>query len=137
MVPHVRPRTGILLQWSREWEQDQEFKISSPANETGPGPYLVPGMRPRWESRRALKWGNGIGAFLPPGNWAYATYGFRINGPGVDKTGKKMCHKMSDWELAGPLLLLCSMHYRQLIFWVDNSGAVMMFEKGYSTKCNL
>ena len=87
------------------------------------------------------KWGNGIGAFLPPGNWVYITYGFRINGPGVDETGKKLCSKMSAWELCGPLLLLCSMPYRlfgkQLIIWVDNSGSVMMFAKGYSTKCNL
>ena len=48
---------------------------------------------------------------------------------------------MSAWELAGPLLLLCSMpdtlFGKQLIIWVDNSGSVMMFEKGYSTKCNL
>ena len=25
----------------------------------------------------------------------------------------------------------------QLIIWVDNSGSVLMFKKGYSTKCNL
>ena len=85
--------------------------------------------------------GNGIGAFLPPSTWAYVPFGFRINGPGVDETGKKLCRKMSAWELAGPLLLLCSMadelFGKQLIIWVDNSGSVMMFKKGYSTKCNL
>ena len=51
-----------------------------------------------------VNWENGIGAFV--------TYGFRINGPGVDETGKKMCHKMSAWEPAGPLLLLCRMPYK-------------------------
>jgi hypothetical protein len=28
-----------------------------------------------------VKWGNGIEAFLPPGNCAYVTFGFRVNGP--------------------------------------------------------
>ena len=39
--------------------------------------------------------GNGIGAFLPLNTWAYVPFGFRINGPGVDETGKKLCLKMS------------------------------------------
>ena len=87
------------------------------------------------------KWGNGIGAFLPPENWVYITYGFKINGPGVDETGNFVCRKKSVWELCGPLLFLCRMPYRlfgkQLIIWVDNCGSVMMIVKGYSTKCNL
>ena len=41
------------------------------------------------------KWGNVIGAFLPPGKWVLFTYGFRINGPGVDETERNVCHKMS------------------------------------------
>ena len=48
---------------------------------------------------------------------------------------------MSAWELLGPLLMLCSMpdrlFGRQLIGWVDNSGSVRIYQKGYSTKCNL
>ena len=47
------------------------------------------------------KWGNGIGAFLPPENWVYITYGFKINGPGVDETGNFVCRKKSVWELGG------------------------------------
>lgn len=86
-------------------------------------------------------WGNGIGAFLPPRSWSYVAFGFRINGPGVDETGKKLCRKMSAWELAGPLLLLCSMPEmlfgKLLIIWVDNSGSVFVYGKGYSTTCNL
>ena len=86
-------------------------------------------------------WGNGVGAFLPPDSWSFIAYGLRINGPGVDETGRKLCRKMSAWELAAPLLLMCSMPERlmggQLIIWVDNSGSVLMFKKGYSTKCNL
>ena len=85
--------------------------------------------------------GNGIGAFLPPHTWAYVAYGFRINGPGVDEKGKKLCRKMSAWELAGPLLLLCSMPEelfgKLLIIWVDNSGSVFVYSKGYSTACSL
>ena len=42
------------MQWSHELEWDREFYISSPVNETGTGPYLVPGMRLVQESRRAL-----------------------------------------------------------------------------------
>ena len=45
---------SILLQWFHEWERDREFYIFRPANETEMGPYLVPGMRPGRESRRAL-----------------------------------------------------------------------------------
>lgn len=85
--------------------------------------------------------GNGVGAFLPPHTWSYLPFGFRINGPGVDETGKKLSRKMSAWELLGPLLMLCSMPDRlfgkQLIVWVDNSGSVRIYQKGYSTKCNL
>ena len=50
----MRQRTRILLQWSRQWEQDLEFYISSPANETRTGPYLVPVMILGRESSRAL-----------------------------------------------------------------------------------
>ena len=59
-----------------------------------------------------IHWGNGIGAFLPPDSWSSIQFGFRINGPGVDHLGKKLCSKMSAWELTGALLMHCSMPYR-------------------------
>ena len=54
LVPQMRPKWGVLLDLSREWEWDREFHILSSANETGTGPYLVPGMRPGQEFRRVL-----------------------------------------------------------------------------------
>ena len=41
----MRPRAGMLLQWSHELERDWEFNISSPPNETSKGPDLVLGKR--------------------------------------------------------------------------------------------
>ena len=52
----MRPRSGILLEWSHEWECDREFYISSPTNGTGRGPYIVLGLRPGRKSRRTLNW---------------------------------------------------------------------------------
>ena len=46
---------------------------------------------------------------------------------------------MSALELTGPLRMLCSMPHRlkgrQLNVLIDNSGSVIMYKKGYSTKC--
>ena len=55
--------------------------------------------------------------------------------------GKSLAHKMSAWELLGPLLtLVCGgnrLTGKQVEVFVDNAGSVTMWRKGWSTVCDL
>jgi len=55
--------------------------------------------------------------------------------------GKKLSKKLSALELVGPLACLASgaewCRGRALRFWVDNSGSVRIWQKGYSSSCAL
>jgi hypothetical protein len=55
--------------------------------------------------------------------------------------GKKLSRKLSVLELVGPLLCVTSGHEfcrgRVVRVWVDNIGAVKIWEKGYSLSCSL
>ena len=48
---------------------------------------------------------------------------------------------MSAWELVGPLLVLVcapdNVRGKQVVTYVDNAGSVQMYNKGWSSKCNL
>ena len=55
--------------------------------------------------------------------------------------GRRLDRVMSALELVGPLAALCSAADRvrglPVVFWVDNMGSVFIFQKGYSTSCDL
>ena len=55
--------------------------------------------------------------------------------------GKNLGHKLSAWELLGPLLtLVCGgnrLTGKQVEVYVDNAGSVIMWAKGWSTVCDL
>ena len=76
-----------------------------------------------------------------PNMWTYAPWGKRINEGWVAYDGKNLSHKMSAWELLGPLLtLVCGgnkLSGKQVEVFVDNAGSVTMWKKGWSTVCDL
>ena len=85
--------------------------------------------------------GRGVGMTIFPHVWTYVPWGRRINEGWTAYDGKKLSHKMSAWELVGPLLtLVCGgnrLSGRQVEVIVDNVGSVTMWAKGWSTVCDL
>ena len=78
---------------------------------------------------------------LFPNMWTYVLWGRRINEGWAAYDGKNLSHKMSSWELLGPLLtLVCGgnrLTGKQVEVFVDNSGSVRVWNKGWSTVCDL
>ena len=68
-------------------------------------------------------------------------WGLRINEGWTAYDGKNLSHKLSAWELLGPLLTLACggnrLTGKQVQVFVDNSGSVVMWKKGWSTVCDL
>ena len=85
--------------------------------------------------------GRGVGMTVFPRVWTYVPWGRRINQGWRSYDGKSLAHKMSAWELVGPLLTVsCTGNMfsgRQVEVFVDNDGSVMMYNKGWTTKCDL
>jgi hypothetical protein len=73
--------------------------------------------------------------------WFYVPWAKRINAGGWRIEGKKVGRKLSALELVGPLVTVAAGHHllrnKQVIIWVDNAGAVAIWNKGYSTRCAL
>jgi hypothetical protein len=84
--------------------------------------------------------GAGCGGVLHR-DWFYYPWPRRVNAGGWRIEGKKVGRKLSALELIGPLFhvasLLPCLRNKQLIIWVDNAGAVAIWDKGYSTRCPL
>ena len=76
-----------------------------------------------------------------PSMWTYIPWSRRINEGWTAYDGKNLSHKLSAWELVGPLLTLTSggnqLTGKQVEVFVDNAGSVIMWRKGWSTVCDL
>ena len=85
--------------------------------------------------------GKGVGMTIFPDLWTFVMWGRKINGDGKTTNGKALESLMSAWELLGPLLTLCTapnrVRNKQVVVMVDNEGSVRMFDKGWTTKCQL
>ena len=85
--------------------------------------------------------GRGVGMTIFPNIWTYVPWGRRINEGWRAYDGKNLSHKLSAWELLGPLLtLVCGGNQltgKQVEVFVDNVGSVTMWAKGWSTVCDL
>jgi hypothetical protein len=84
--------------------------------------------------------GRGCGG-ISTGFWFYVPWPRKIN-TGVKHTdGKKLSRKLSALELVGPLICVAAnfSHCKgaAVNIWVDNAGSVKIWEKGYSTSCEL
>ena len=84
--------------------------------------------------------GRGAGA-VAAGFWLYLPWSPAINQGRPAPNGRQLDRVMSALELVGPLAALCGAADRlrglPVIFWVDNIGSVYIYQKGYSTSCDL
>ncbi len=73
--------------------------------------------------------------------WFYVPWGRRINCGMRGADGKRFSRKLSALELVGPLICISAARQlcrrRPVRIWVDNSGSVGIWRKGYSTTCQL
>ena len=83
----------------------------------------------------------GVGCVIYPSWWTYAFWGDAINRGKTYIDGKKLSNKMYVLELLGPLVGLCGasgiVKCKQVVCWVDNSGSVAIYDKGWFTSCML
>ncbi len=73
--------------------------------------------------------------------WAYVPWSKKINCGSKAEDGKKIGRKLSALELVGPLVCIAAGHEwsrnSHVRAWVDNFGSVRIWEKGYSSHCEL
>lgn len=85
--------------------------------------------------------GNGVGMSIFPNVYAYIPHRVKVNAGFPAYDGKSLAHKLSVWELVGPLLaLVCApelLRNKQAVAFVDNAGSVVWYNKGWAKQCNL
>jgi len=73
--------------------------------------------------------------------WFYIPWGHRINAGVRGADGKQLSRKLSALELVGPLVCISAgrrfCKKKPVRVWVDNSGSVGIWRKGYSSTCML
>jgi len=73
--------------------------------------------------------------------WYYVPWARRVNSGAWKVDGRKVGRKLSALELAGPLIVLAGgfrlCRGQAVTVWVDNAGAVQVYNKGYSRSCRL
>jgi hypothetical protein len=88
----------------------------------------------------ALSIGHGTGG-IRDDFWFMVPWGTKINSGAKHSDGRRLCRKLSALELVGPLICISSdiehCRCKPVRIWVDNSGAVAIWRKGYSTRCQL
>jgi len=74
-------------------------------------------------------------------HWLYLQWPRKINCGVKAEDGKKLSRKLSALELIGPLAAISAGHKWAanafVRIWVDNSGSVQIWKKGYSTHCGI
>jgi hypothetical protein len=84
--------------------------------------------------------GRGCGG-VSGGWWFYIPWPRKINCGVKAVDGKKLSRKLSALELVGPLVCVAAAadkcRDQPVRIWVDNSGSVRIWEKGYSSSCDL
>ena len=73
-------------------------------------------------------YGRGVGTLIMPHTWTYVPWNRRINEGWLAYDGKSLSHKLSVWELCGPLLTLViggnTLTGKQVKVFVDNEGTI-------------
>lgn len=84
--------------------------------------------------------GHGSGG-IGVGFWYILPWGRMINSGVRASDGKRISRKLSALELVGPLVCVAAGAHlcrgQPVRVWVDNSGSISIFRKGYSTSCAL
>jgi hypothetical protein len=85
--------------------------------------------------------GNGVGMAIFPNVYAYIPHRVKVNAGFPAYDGKSLAHKLSVWELVGPLLaLVCApelLRNKQAVAFVDNAGSVVWYNQGWAKQCIL
>ena len=85
------------------------------------------------------KFGHGLGGIIPPKEWFYIPWPRWLNEGKTNSDGVKFDRKLCVLEMLGPLAVLIirpnMVRNRDLEVFVDNSGAVNIYAKGYSSGC--
>ena len=88
----------------------------------------------------SLSIGQGTGG-IGPNFYFMVPWGRKINSGMRSDDGKQLSKKMSALELVGPLICVAAgfdiCRGRHVCIWVDNSGSVAIWKKGYSATCPL
>jgi hypothetical protein len=88
----------------------------------------------------SLSVGQGTGG-IGPNFWFMVPWGRKINSGMRTVEGRQLSKKLSALELVGPLICISSAtslcQSRPVRIWVDNSGSVAIWRKGYSSTCPL
>ena len=82
----------------------------------------------------------GAGA-VTPFWWSFIPWSPKINFGATSDSGRRLGRMMSALELVGPLIVLSAGYAwcrnSAVKIWVDNSGSVFIWRKGYSSSCSL
>ena len=74
-------------------------------------------------------------------NWFYYPWSQEVNSGSARIDGRKVSRKLSALELVGPLICLATLteqfRHQPVKIFVDNSGSVGIWKKGYSNNCPL
>ena len=85
------------------------------------------------------KVGHGLGGVIPPKAWFYVPWPTWLNQGKPNSDGVKFDRKLCVLEMLGPLAVLTirpnMVRNRDMEVFVDNSGAVKIYAKGYSSGC--
>ena len=85
------------------------------------------------------KVGHGLGGIIPPKEWFYIPWPRWLNEGKPNSDGIKFDRKLCVLEMLGPLVIITikpdMFRNKDLEVFVDNSGAVKIFAKGYSSGC--
>ena len=147
-VNHVSEEKGCMVKLGREVKRQLAFWLLLLKATAGgcsiPGEAKLPAWT--WEvwtdaaGGTLESVGRGVGG-VALGFWFYIPWSRRVNGGGRDLDGKKLGRKLSALELVGPLVTVAAgfdlCRGRPVRVWVDNSGSVRIWAKGYSSSCDL
>ena len=85
------------------------------------------------------KVGHGLGGVIPPKEWFYIPWPRWLNEGKPNSDGVKFDRKLCVLEMLGPLVILTirpnMVRNKDMEVFVDNSGAVNIYAKGYSSTC--
>ena len=106
-----------------------------------PEPVLSPSAISAYTDAAGGSWevGRGLGGIIPPFDWFYVPWPRWLNHGKCNSDGVKFDRKLCVLEMLGPLVVLTIrpnlIRNKDLEVFIDNSGAVSILAKGYSSTC--
>ena len=139
--------TSQTMQLSRECKEHLHWWFVMLRIHAGGSPIVRPDLPlsplaiPAYTDAAGGSWkiGHGLGGVIPPKAWFYVPWPRWLNEGKSNSDGVKFDRKLCVLEMLGPLAILTirpnMVRNKDLEVFVDNSGAVNIFAKGYSSGC--